>query len=160
MKKFVSSLLVCSTLFSCVEPNLYCSAEDKVTSTKQTTSKNTNNDLSEADKEALKKAILELANDKMFTNQVIKNYTKAHEAPTWLKALKILLLPFRACWYLIKKAFDYTVGKTAADFIQNKVIPILITFLTGLAIYNKIPFVHKFIDYIISFIKTSSNETE
>lgn len=161
MKKFVSSLLICSTLFSCVIPNSFCSAENKkIVSNKQLTSKSIDSELSESDKEALRKAILELANDKKFTDQVIKNYAKAHEAPTWLKVLKILCLPFKACWYLIKKAFDYTVGKAAAEFIENKVLPVVITFLTGLAIYKKVPLVHKSVDWIISFTKKSQNETE
>lgn len=163
MKKIVSSLLICSTLFSCVTPNLYCNAEDeKLISDKMVNSKNAssnltkaNLELNETDKEALKKVLLELAQDKGFTDQVIKNYTKAHEAPTWLKVVKILCLPFKACWYLIKKAFDYTVGKVTAEFIENKVLPIVITFLTSLAIYKKVPFVHKSVDWIISFTKKS-----
>lgn len=168
MKKIVSSLLICSTLLSCVTPNLHCNAEDeKLISAKTVTSKNASSnltkadlELNETDKEALKKALLEMAKDKKFTDQVIKNYTKSHEAPTWLKVVKILYLPFKACWYLIKKAFDYTVGKAIAEFIENKVLPIVITVLTGLAIYKKVPLVHKSVDWIISFTKKSQNETE
>ncbi len=156
MKKFVSSILICSTLFSCVNPSSFCSAENnKVVSTKQASPPKTGSNLSKADKEALKKAILELANDKKFTDQVLKNYAKAHEAPTWLKVLKILCLPFKACWYLIKKAFDYTVGKATAEFIENTILPTIIAVLTGLAIYNKVPFIHKSVDWIISLTKKS-----
>ena len=144
MKKFIS-LLVCSTLFSCVEPNLYCSAEDKV-----------------INKKILKVHISpkKAASIKLNINKVIKNYTNAHEAPIWLKIVKILCLPFNACWFLVKKTCDYVIGKKATKFIENTLIPTAFAATTGLAIYNKIPSVHKFIDYIISFIKTSSNETE
>lgn len=198
MKKIVSSLLICSTLFSCVTPNLYCNAEDeKLMSAKTVTSSNngkndkiykktlkitvlelpqnenmilaknvslndscedlTQNvalndsceDLTQVDNEVLKQAILDLAQDKNFTDQVIKNYTKVHEIPAWLKAVKILCLPFKACWYLIKKAFDYTLGKTISD----KILPIIIASVTGLTIYKQVPWIQGGVDLIISFTK-------
>ena len=156
MKKFIS-LLVCSTLFSCVEPNLYCSAEDKVINKKIlkvhiSPKKAASIKLNINEDEFLKNKLLELSKN--------KNYTNAHEAPIWLKIVKILCLPFNACWFLVKKTCDYVIGKKATKFIENTLIPTAFAATTGLAIYNKIPSVHKFIDYIISFIKTSSNETE
>jgi len=165
LKKFISSLLVCSTLFSCVAPNLYCSAEDKVINKKIlkvhiSPKKAASIKLNINEDEFLKNKLLELSKNKNFTDQVIKNYTNAHEAPIWLKIVKILCLPFNACWFLVKKTCDYVIGKKATKFIENTLIPTAFAATTGLAIYNKIPSVHKFIDYIISFIKTSSNETE
>lgn len=161
MKKIVSSLLICSTLFSCITSNFcYSAGNKKIIAAKTVTSRNIRKDLNKTNKESLKKALLELAQDKDFTDQVIKNYTKTHETPTWLKAVKILCLPFKACWYLIKKAFDYTVGKAAAGFIENSVLPAIIATLAGLAVYKKVSFVNKIVDWIISFAKKSTNETE
>lgn len=168
MKKIVSSLLICSILFSSVTPNFcYSAGNKKILSVKNATSKSATSNLTKADlelnktdKEALKKAILELAKDKNFADHVVKNYDKAHEAPTWLKVVKILCLPFKACWYLIQKAFDYTVGKAAAGFIENIFLPTIIASLTGLAIYKKVPFVNKSVNWVISLAKKSINETE
>ena len=50
-------------------------------------------------------------------------------------------------------ANDFSVAQPIKK--KNKVLPIVITFLTSLAIYKKVPFVHKSVDWIISFTKKS-----
>lgn len=77
--------------------------------------------------EALKEAFLELSKDKQFTDQVIKNYENAHKEPFLIKLIK---LPFRIVWYLIKNTFNYVVGKNVAKFLAW-VIPIAMFTLDG-----------------------------
>lgn len=186
MKKIVSFFLTFLILFSCSATTFHCYAEndgalENVITTKKTFLKNADDDdedsdtddgydvlgtdedfdtdegLNDVDKTALKKAILKLANDKKFTDQVIKNYTKSHELPTWLKIVKtsakIVFFPVKVCLNAIKKAVDYTVGKKVTELIENKVLPTVIASLTGWSIYKKVPLVNKSINCVITFLK-------
>lgn len=163
MKKFLYSLLICSTIFSCYASKFYCSAEDKKVlginvyikktdenSDKTSQTKNSNK-ISQTD---LKNALLELSKNKKFTDEVAKNYKKIHEDPTWLKitktSAKILFFPVRVAWYLIKKTFDYTVGKTVSEFIENKILPAIIASLTAWSLYQNNPTVKTYVDLAFS----------
>ena len=77
--------------------------------------------------EALKEAFLELSKDNKFTDQVIKNYENAHKEPFLLKLVK---LPFRVVWYLIKTTFNYVVGKNVAKVLAWA-IPIALLAVDG-----------------------------
>lgn len=131
MKKFVSSLLIFSTLFTCVVPaNTGCAAGGKHISAEELALSNQIfSDLAK-DKEfkrefskLLSEAILELSKNKKFDDQIVKNYEKAHEDPLWFK---LLMLPFKIVKIggkLVLKIFDYTIGYWIGDkvcnFLQN-----------------------------------------
>ncbi len=74
--------------------------------------------------EALKEAFLELSKDNKFTDQIIKNYENAHKEPLLFKLIK---LPFRAAWYLVKTTFNYVVGQNIAKLLAWAIPIALIT---------------------------------
>lgn len=124
MKKVLSHLLIVAILLApCCKPTYAERTPPQRATTSASASKLNKDDLkkvfSELAKdpefsEALKEAFLELSKDNKFTDQVIKNYENAHKEPLWLKIVK---LPFKAVWYLIKTTFNYVVGKNIAKFL-------------------------------------------
>lgn len=124
MKKVLSHLLIVATLLApCCKPTYAERTPSQSVRTSVSASKLSKDDLkkvfSELAKdpefsEALKEAFLELSKDNKFTDQVIKNYKKAHEESFVIKLIK---LPFRVIWYLIKTTFNYVVGKNVAKFL-------------------------------------------
>lgn len=124
MKKIISRLLIVATLFApCCKPTYAERTPSQSIKTPAAASKLSKDDLkkvfSELAKdpdfsEALKEAFLELSKDKQFTDQVVKNYENARKEPFLVKLIK---LPFKAVWYLIKTTFNYVVGKNVAKFL-------------------------------------------
>lgn len=147
MKKFLSSLLIFSTLSLCFVPGFSCSAAKNANFS--IFSRSTENALSDEDAAALKQAILEFAKDNKFTDEVIKNYTKAHEDPWWVKLLK---LPFK----IISKIWNYTVGywvgKTTCTAIEKFVKSVVIPAVLACCLYKKFPVFAKCIDSLLSFL--------
>ena len=137
MKKIISRLLIVATLFApCCKPTYAERTPSQGASFSATASKLSKDDLkkvfSELAKdpefsEALKEAFLEISKDNKFTDQVIKNYENAHKEPFLLKLVK---LPFRVVWYLIKTTFNYVVGKNVAKFLAWA-IPIALLAVDG-----------------------------
>lgn len=134
MKKVVSHLLIFATLISGCK---FTYAETTPIVKAFPSSNRLNNDnvkkvFSELAKDpeflaALKEAFLELSKDKKFTDQVLKNYENAHKDPIWLRLVK---LPFKIVWYLIKTTFNYVVGKNVAKFLA-RAIPISLFAIDG-----------------------------
>lgn len=124
MKKVISHLLIVATFLApYCKPTYAARTLPQRAATSAPASKLSKNDLkkvfSELAKdpefsEALKEAFLELSKDNKFTDQVIKNYENAHKEPFLLKLVK---LPFRVVWYLIKTTFNYVIGKNVAKFL-------------------------------------------
>ena len=124
MKKVISQLLIIATLLApCCKPTYADRTPLQGVRPSATANKLRKDDLkkvfSELAKdpkfsEALKEAFLELSKDNKFTDQVIKNYENAHKEPFLVKLIK---LPFRIVWYLIKTTFNYVVGKNVAKFL-------------------------------------------
>ena len=166
MKKILSSILIFSTLITSYAPSVsYALPKPSLTGTESTAAfttlkeenvlaKGHNYNISKEDEEKLKEMLLELSKDKKFLKQLEKNREKAFADPIWLKIVKF---PFKTVWYLIKKAFDYTVGKKAAEFIEKVILPMGITALTGLFIYKKVPLAKTIIDFIISLASKTTN---
>lgn len=137
MKKVISHLLIVATLLApCCKPTYAERTPSQSVRPYANTGKLSKDDLkkvfSELAKdpefsEALKEAFLELSKDNKFTDQVIKNYKKAHEEPFLLKLVK---LPFRVVWYLIKTTFNYVVGKNVAKLLAWA-IPIALLAVDG-----------------------------
>ncbi len=118
MKKFVSSLLIFSTLFAYVVPvNIGCAAGGKHISAEEIALSNQIfSDLAK-DKEfkkefskLLSEALLELSKNKKFDDQIVKNYEKAHEDPLWFKLLKLPFKIVKIGGKIVLKIFDYTIG--------------------------------------------------
>lgn len=155
MKKFLSTILVFSTLICSVIPVYAGNAEnfqsEKVYEFKISPSSKSNEssniDISSLSEDELKEIILKISQDKNFTDQVVKNYKVTHEDPLWLKIVKF---PFKVVWKIFKKAFDYVLGKKVSEFIEEKVFPIVITFLAGSYAYKKIPLVRDFLNWCIN----------
>lgn len=124
MKKVLSHLLIVATLLApCCKPTYAERTPSQSVRTSVSASKLSKDDLkkvfSELAKdpefsETLKEAFLELSKDNKFTDQVIKNYENAHKEPFLLKLVK---LPFRVVWYLIKTTFNYVVGNNVAKLL-------------------------------------------
>lgn len=137
MKKVISHLLIVATLFApCCKLTYAERTPSQSIKTPAAASKLSKDDLkkvfSELAKdpdfsEALKEAFLELSKDKQFTDQVVKNYENARKEPFLVKLIK---LPFRAVWYLIKTTFNYVVGKNIAKFLAWA-IPIALLAVDG-----------------------------
>lgn len=137
MKKVISQLLIVATLLApCCKSTYAVRTPSQGVRSSATASKLSKDDLkkvfSELAKdpdfsEALKEAFLELSKDKQFTDQVIKNYENAHKEPFLVKLIK---LPFRTVWYLIKTTFNYVVGKNVAKFLAWA-IPIALLAVDG-----------------------------
>lgn len=151
MKKIVSSILVCSTLFVNFNHIGYC--YEKTSIKIKAHPKKIIYKLNDSDTNALKDTILKLSKDKEFTTKLEKNYKKTHEdsfsQKCFKKFLKIVLFPINATWYILKKAFDYTIGKKAADFIENTIIPTAIATLTGMAAYKKVAWFKNSVNWIL-----------
>lgn len=162
----MSSFLILSTLFSCFAPVHSCFAAGKGRCQRPAERYNVRRCSGPArpidikDEAALKQAILELAKDKKFTDQIVKNYEKAHEDPFLLKLIK---LPFKVVYKIICKLFDYTVGYwigeklcTAVEkFIINYVVPIL----GACYLYNNSDWFKKRVNSFISYLNPS-NQTD
>ena len=137
MKKVISQLLIVATLLApCCKSTYAVRAPSQVVRPSATASTLSMDDLKKVFLElakdpeffeALKEPFLELAKDKKFTGQLIKNYENAHKDPLWLKIVK---LPFKAVWYLIKTTFNYVVGKNVAKFLAWA-IPIALLAVDG-----------------------------
>ncbi len=137
MKKVISHLLIVAILLApCCKPTYAERTPSQGVRSSATASKLSKDDLkkvfSELAKdpefsEALKEAFLELSKDNKFTDQVIKNYENAHKESPWLKIVK---LPFKAVWYLIKTTFNYIVGKNIAKLLAWA-IPIVLLAIDG-----------------------------
>lgn len=137
MKKVISQLLIVATLLApCCKPTYAERTPSQGVRSSAPASKLNKDDLkkvfSELAKdpefsEALKEAFLELSKDNKFTDQVIKNYENAHKEPFLVKLIK---LPFRTVWYLIKTTFNYVVGKNVAKFLAWA-IPIALLVVDG-----------------------------
>lgn len=137
MKKVLSHLLIVATLLApCCKPTHAERTPAQSVRASANAGKLSKDDLKKVFSElakdpefsaAIKEAFLELSKDKKFTDQVIKNYKNAHKDPLWLKIVK---LPFKAVWYLIKTTFNYVVGKNVAKFLAW-VIPIALFTVDG-----------------------------
>jgi len=137
MKKIISRLLIVATLFAPCCKLTYAERTPSQGVRPSASASNLSKDdlkkvFSELAKdpefsEALKEAFLELAKDNKFTGQLIKNYENAHKDPLWLKIVK---LPFKAVWYLIKTTFNYVDGKNVAKFLAWA-IPIALLAVDG-----------------------------
>lgn len=146
MKKFVSSLLIFSTLFSSFAPVYFCFAAGKGHCQRPVERYNVRRCSGPArpidikDEAALKQAILELAKDKKFTDQVLKNYEKAHEDPVVIKLLKmlsyILILPVKISYKIICKLLDYTIGHWVGEKICQFAKDCSILVLLGLLVHK------------------------
>lgn len=137
MKKVISHLLIFATLISGCK---FTYAETPIVRISTSTSRSNNDDVKKVFSElakdpefsaALKEAFLELSKDNNFTDQVIKNYENAHKDPIWLKLLK---LPFKTVWYLIKTTFNYVVG-------QNITKLLLLAIPTSIAMYGLVKYI-------------------
>lgn len=124
MKKVISHLLIVATLLApCCKstyaertPSQGVSPSANVSNLSKDDLKKVFSELAKDPEfsEALKEAFLELSKDNKFTDQVIKNYGNAHKEPFLIKLVK---LPFRVVWYLIKTTFNYVVGKNFAKLL-------------------------------------------
>lgn len=154
MKKFLSSLLIFSTLSLCFVPGFSCSATDNARNTVTISfDKPAGKALSAKDKAALKQTILGLSKDKKFTDEVVKNYKKAHEDPLLLKLLK---LPFKIIFKILDYTVGYWIGKTVCalieKFVKNVVVPaVLICYL-----YKQSPVFAEYTNLFISFFGINS----
>lgn len=139
MKKVVSNLLIFATLI--LGCKFTYAGTTPIVRTSPSLNRLNNDDIQKVFSElakdpefsaALKEAFLELSKDKKFTDQVIKNYENAHKDPIWLRLLK---LPFKTVWYLIKTTFNYVVGKNVAKFLAWT-IPIALIAIDGYFGFN------------------------
>lgn len=150
MKKLLSSLLIFSTLSLCFVPGISCSAADAAM-IKISFDKPSGRAPSYRNKVALKQAILGLAKDKKFTDEVVKNYRKAHEDPLLLKLLK---LPFKITFKIIFKILDYTVGywigKTVCALIEKLFKNVVVPAVCVCYLYKKFPLFAEFTDSFLS----------
>ena len=160
MKKIMSSLLICSTLFSCFNPAGHCFAEPKPEKQKVIKISISPKDsfvgnLSDINDEALKDKLLELSKDKKFTDKLAESYKESHKDPLWLKVVKF---PFKAIWYVVKTTLNYTIGKKVSDFIENTILPAAMAGVTGWTLYKNVDWVHDSVDKIIAIVKSLKNE--
>ncbi len=165
MKKFVSSFLIFSTLFSNFAPVHSCFAAGKGRCQRPVERYNVRRCSGPArpidikDEAALKQAILELAKDKKFTDQIVKNYEKAHADPLWFKILK---LPFKIVYKIICKLFDYTigywVGKKLCTAVEKFIINYVIPFLGACYLYKNSAWFQNHIKSLSAYL--SSDQTD
>ena len=139
MKKIMSSLLICSTLFSCFNPAGRCFAEYKPE--KQKVIK-----ISISPKDSFAGSLSDV------NDEVLK---ESHEDPLWLKVVKF---PFKAIWYVVKTTLNYTIGKKVSDFIENTILPVAMAGVTGWTLYKNVDWVHDSVDKIIAIVKSLKNE--
>lgn len=148
MKKLLSSLLIFSTLSLYFVPGISCSAANTACNmVKISFDKPSGRALSYRNKVALKQAILGLAKDKKFTDEVVKNYRKAHEDPLLLKLLK---LPFKIIFKILDYTVGYWIGKTVCALIEKLFKNVVVPAVCVCYLYKKFPLFAEFADSFLS----------
>lgn len=156
MKKFVSTFLIFSTLFSSFAPVHSCFATGKGRCQRPVKRYNVRrcsapaSSLSAKDVGSFKRTAVEAFKDKNFIKELTETADNTMADPWWVKLLK---LPFKVIYKLFDYTIGYWIGKTLCTTVEKLIINYVIPVLGACYLYNNSDWFKDHVNSLISYLK-------